>query len=292
MWQADPTRLAEEISGHFGLHFEGTSGRNEAGEVRIYLAPVGVHPNDSFRLSIDLGWRSLRATFLPGAFASHLIHSMGTAASFGQVNFSRIVDKCESENAKVHLVVNGKDVSPLDPSSWPETWQILDLSLRKSPLAINTEDHAENERLLTTWVRRFCGLVLSLAPLEEIEGMSEANPEGLPEGGSIQILVNRYERSYANRMACLAAQGLNCLACGFNFEQVYGETGEGFIHVHHVTPVSQLVPGYLVDPTKDLVPLCPNCHGMAHRSSPPLTVEDLKSLMSERSSQGLATGKR
>jgi 5-methylcytosine-specific restriction protein A len=55
--------------------------------------------------------------------------------------------------------------------------------------------------------------------------------------------------------------------------------GEGFVHVHHVTPVSEIGPGYVVNPATDLVPLCPNCHAMAHRSSPPLAVEALKKLL-------------
>jgi len=279
MWQADPNRLAEDISLHLGLHFEGSSGKTEAGESRMFLAPVGVHPNESFRLMIELGWRSIRATFVPGAFASHLIYSMGLAVSEGRIGFSPIVEKCLSEKAKVHLAINGSDASPLDPGSWPASWQMVDLSMYKSPLAINTEDHDENERQLSTWVRRFSGLVLSLIPLEDVEGMSEANPEGLPEGGSVRVLVNRYERNQANRMVCLEIQGYTCLACGFNFQEVYGPTGEGFIHVHHVTPVSELVAGYVINPAKDLVPLCPNCHAMAHRSCPPLSIAELKELL-------------
>jgi len=52
--------------------------------------------------------------------------------------------------------------------------------------------------------------------------MTDLNPEGLPEGGSIRVLVNRYERNYSNRAACIEIQGSSCLACGFNFEEAYG----------------------------------------------------------------------
>ena len=108
---------------------------------------------------------------------------------------------------------------------------------------------------------------------------TEINPEGLPEGGSVRVLVNRYERSYINRMDCLAVFGYSCMACGFDFEQIYGDIGEGFIHVHHITPVSQMDAGYVVDPTQDLIPLCPNCHAMAHTSNPPLSVDQLKRIL-------------
>lgn len=67
--------------------------------------------------------------------------------------------------------------------------------------------------------------------------------------------------------------GDSCKACGFNYGRAFGSLGEGFIHVHHVTPVSEIGPDYNIDPTKDLVPLCPNCHAMAHQSNLPLTVQ-------------------
>jgi 5-methylcytosine-specific restriction protein A len=65
------------------------------------------------------------------------------------------------------------------------------------------------------------------------------------------------------------------------FKDVYGDFADGFIHVHHVVPVSQLGSGYRIDPTVDLVPVCPNCHAMLHlgRGSEPRTVEELRTLL-------------
>ena len=39
------------------------------------------------------------------------------------------------------------------------------------------------------------------------------------------------------------------------------------MHVHHKTPLSAITDreDHLVDPTRDLVPVCPNCHAMLHR---------------------------
>jgi len=39
---------------------------------------------------------------------------------------------------------------------------------------------------------------------------------------------------------------------------------DGYIEVRHVVPVSQLGDDYVVDPKDDLIPLCPNCHAVAH----------------------------
>ncbi|MGE9664878.1 HNH endonuclease, partial [Escherichia coli] len=51
------------------------------------------------------------------------------------------------------------------------------------------------------------------------------------------------------------------------------------IHVHHITPLSDIGERYKLDPVKDLRPVCPNCHAMIHRQKPSLTIEALKVLM-------------
>lgn len=91
-----------------------------------------------------------------------------------------------------------------------------------------------------------------------------------PDAAVARAAVNRYERDPEARRACIAHRGTNCSACGFSFELAYGEIGADFIHVHHVVPASQLGNGYVLDPLTDLVPLCANCHAMAHHgvSSP------------------------
>ncbi|HJV98623.1 MAG TPA: HNH endonuclease [Arthrobacter sp.] len=89
-------------------------------------------------------------------------------------------------------------------------------------------------------------------------------PGTYPDGAVARAAVNRYERDAEARRACIAHRGTSCAACGFSFEMTYGEAGAGFIHVHHVVPASQLGNGYQLDPLTDLVPLCANCHAMAH----------------------------
>ncbi len=69
-----------------------------------------------------------------------------------------------------------------------------------------------------------------------------------------------------------------------DFGDVYGDFAQGFIHVHHKTPVSQAARDgqYRLNPKTDLVPVCPNCHAMLHRHpDDPCTVEKLKQLMEQ-----------
>lgn len=108
-----------------------------------------------------------------------------------------------------------------------------------------------------------------------------SNPEIVYEGAKKEIIVNRYERSHEAREKCIATHGCKCAVCGIDFERVYGEMGRGFIHVHHIVPLSSIGKEYELNPVKDLVPVCPNCHAMLHRKDPPYKIEELKNIMSE-----------
>jgi 5-methylcytosine-specific restriction protein A len=105
--------------------------------------------------------------------------------------------------------------------------------------------------------------------------------QSFAEGASKQVIQTRYERNPHARGMCLAHHGYACKVCTLNFEQKYGSLGHGFIHVHHLTPVSMAKVPHRIDPTKDLIPVCPNCHAMLHRQNPPLTIEELKQLIKE-----------
>jgi 5-methylcytosine-specific restriction protein A len=102
------------------------------------------------------------------------------------------------------------------------------------------------------------------------------NNEVLFEGASKTISVNVYERNSVARAKCISHYGYKCIACSFNFEEFYGSLGQNFIHVHHIVPLSEIDGQYELDPIKDLVPVCPNCHAMIHRTRPILTIAQLK----------------
>jgi len=85
------------------------------------------------------------------------------------------------------------------------------------------------------------------------------------EGQVKSRYITTYERNPKLRRQAIAIHGCSCKACGFNFGDVYGEYAEGYIHIHHVQPVSELGGPKEVDPESDLVPLCANCHSVVHR---------------------------
>lgn len=100
----------------------------------------------------------------------------------------------------------------------------------------------------------------------------------LQEGSVNQVLVNAYERNSLVRKKCIEHYGISCYICGFNFSKVFGEIAKGFIHVHHLTPLSEIGKQHKVDPVKDLRPVCPNCHAMIHLGGKTRSIEEVQSM--------------
>jgi hypothetical protein len=116
------------------------------------------------------------------------------------------------------------------------------------------------------------------------EDVSFAFPEeesgaSLVEGAVSRVTINAFERSEVARRKCLAYHGYDCVCCGFNFEHCYGRAGRKLIHVHHLIPLASIGASYSVDPVRDLVPVCPNCHSVIHKGTPPYTVAEIKVLL-------------
>ena len=105
--------------------------------------------------------------------------------------------------------------------------------------------------------------------------------EKLYEGALMTVKANKYERKQKARRECVAKKGYRCLVCGKDFEEQYGSIGKGFIHVHHLTPISSIGKEYELIVDKDLAPVCPNCHYMLHRKDPPYTIKELRDMLQD-----------
>jgi len=93
------------------------------------------------------------------------------------------------------------------------------------------------------------------------------------------VLANRYERDPRAQAKCIGHYGTTCFLCGFDFEAVYGQELAGFIHVHHLEPLSNIRGDREVDPIKALRPVCPNCHAVLHRREPPYSLDAVGGLL-------------
>ena len=101
----------------------------------------------------------------------------------------------------------------------------------------------------------------------------------LVEGSVCRITVNAYERNPEARRRCITAHGTKCCICEFSFGAVYGAEADGYIHVHHVRPLSEVKGEYVIDPVEDLRPVCPNCHAVLHKGGRCRTIEEVRRLL-------------
>ena len=138
--------------------------------------------------------------------------------------------------------------------------------IQSSGIRIPERTSGELERL---WEERTATDSVFLA--DEID-----HPAEYPEGARRQVTVNAYERNPQARAACVAHYGAQCQVCDVVLEKRFGDIAAGFIHVHHIVPVSAIGKGYNVDPINDLVPVCPTCHAILHRRTPPLSIKEAR----------------
>jgi len=268
--------LADFLMARFGLPVSVGQKPSPDGQLLI-IRPDSVVHTIAFSIEIIVGWRSIGARFLLGDFASALLRSIETATE-NQKNIFRIFSQSIiSSGGSIRFIAGGVAVDPINIVDWPVMWDPFEFSFRKGALVFNQEN--END-LVYTWVSRFFGAIVSLLPIEE--AISDIYSEAEKEGASNKVLLTRYERSRINRAACIEIHGLRCKVCDIYFREAYGEIGEGFIHVHHIIPVSLMARQSVVDPKEDLIPVCPNCHAMLHRRTPPLNVRQLKAMLNSK----------
>jgi len=110
----------------------------------------------------------------------------------------------------------------------------------------------------------------------------DEDEEEFPEGKILYRQHRIRERnkqlvSKAKDMALRSGQ-LKCTVCGFDFFEMYGEIGKGFIECHHIIPVSEYKDNKTTKLT-ELALVCSNCHRMLHRRRPWLTIEELASIV-------------
>ena len=166
-------------------------------------------------------------------------------------------------NGEIEININKNVVDPDDFVDNSEDWKSFEL--RFSELGF---DNSIEE------VSRACILLISM-----ILTLVDYSIEGFEEGAAKTIASTRYERNPINRYICLETKGYKCSVCGVLLEDIYGPIAASFIEVHHSIPVSEMEEGHIVDPIKELFPVCPNCHSMLHRKAPPYTIEEMKQII-------------
>jgi predicted HNH restriction endonuclease len=121
------------------------------------------------------------------------------------------------------------------------------------------------------------------------EEIPESEVGKLMEGAVKKIWVNVYERDPQARNDCLdyyrePLDGrVKCWICKMDFAEDYDESMAGKMHIHHRKPLHEIGHEYKVDPIKDLLPVCPNCHYVIHALG--WSPEELKERLENKKSQ-------
>lgn len=273
----DTVHLSRALTERFGLEVEATASVENNGQ-KVTISPSGIERTISFRVELHLGWRTVSADFIPGNYASGLVAGMKAAAPSQRAAFEIFSESLKSKGARVSLLLDSNQVDASALFSWPQDWGTIHISMKKVGVIVEKSSGYDFDATFP-WATGFFGLALALLPLEEID---ESTFEGEREGAALFKLVKQYERSRINRAACIEIHGTACRICGFDFGVRFGGLGEGFIHVHHIVAVAEMGDSYALDPGKDLIPVCPNCHAMLHRRRPALKPEELLQILAER----------
>lgn len=119
----------------------------------------------------------------------------------------------------------------------------------------------------------------------ELQGQEEPDIHEAAEGKVLTRLHRVRERNRAlvdrkKRQALTKHGKLECEACGFDFQDRYGNAGAGLIDVHHTRPLHTLEPGQKTR-LNDLALLCANCHRVVHSGRHWLSLEELRSALEQ-----------
>jgi 5-methylcytosine-specific restriction protein A len=265
-----------ELSSELGVDL--SSQENNADMASLYeIRFAGLDNSKSFSLNLERSWKTTLIRFQPDVFAGDVVHYLCEKIGNKRDQIAVNVELNKSSYSSISLEIDGKPLSGIpDVLSKNPTFSFeVEALTSESSIQYGLVNEQE-ENLL----RFAVSLIASVLPIEKIVFRHADEVIGYPEGAVSKVFVNRYERDPRNRRNAIDIHGHICLACGFNFQAKYGELGEEYIVVHHTVPVSKMGNDYVVDPAKDLVTLCANCHAMVHRQEPPLSVEELRRILS------------
>jgi 5-methylcytosine-specific restriction protein A len=209
-------------------------------------------------------------------FANGMIENFQKNFELAPEVFTQYAKLAEEKSKSFTLEINNESIFSSLP---PMKWSTFEFKLIRTFMSLDEAPKVLDSTLLDVF-----SILLPLSgqvTLEENVFDTDSLPEGdfKEEGQKITLACTKYERSRFNRRLCLNHYGYRCVACGILLAEKYGDAGRDLIHVHHLTPVSLMDEPAILNPIKDLVPLCPNCHNVAHRRNPPYGLEELRSFL-------------
>jgi 5-methylcytosine-specific restriction enzyme A len=252
-----------EASVLLGLNLVRTSARSQDFDFEVRIASLPEPKGMYLRVADDyLAWTcQLKMDDL----SRRLVQYLGKRSQISAV-FSDLLEEIKSKFSDFDLKL--EQSGDLDLSM--QNWETFELSF-----SVPFEKSGQKDALVELLIWAFS------IPISLIFESDEKPEDLLASTGEIEGTLSKqtythYERSRKNRAICLLHHGFTCAACGEEMSAKYGLLGAEVIHVHHILPVSQMEKPDRIDPIKDLLPLCPNCHNVVHQKNPPVPVSELR----------------
>lgn len=264
------TAVLTDLSSELGVELiskEVIANQTSLYEIRF----AGLDVTKSFSFVLSRSWKTTQIRFQADAFAGDAVQYLCRKINMNKEQFGAAIDSNQSNYSSINLEIDGRPFFGNSAEISRNPTLTFEVEALTSESSIEYGLLSEQEERL---IRFALSLIASVLPIQKSTFRNPDEVLGFPEGAVSQVLVNKYERDPRNRQEAIAIHGKSCKACGFNFKEKYGSLGDEYIIVHHVVPVSQMGSGYMVDPAKDLITLCANCHSMVHREDPPLSVEN------------------
>ena len=247
---------------HIGFDVERVSDQDE----KYKITPKGTYNNTFVIMVVIRDNTRLIITCEPDKYGLSFLRNINESNEGLRKNFINYWKQLGETLLKVGI--NDRAYSVQEFLENKEEWNKFYIRYSKAPFFDeNLNNRDKNVIDAVSWI---CGMILAITDYSII---------GVEDGAIHTSVSKRYERNPVNRKLCLAIKGYNCSVCGINFEKAYGEIGKDFIHVHHVVPLHLINEAYVIDPIKDLFPICPNCHSMIHRIDPPYSIDELKEIV-------------
>lgn len=267
--------LAGKLSSHARMIFE-PSIDVQNGAVTYCFRPGGLPSPNGFVFRLTPSDSRVIVELELDDFAGELIRFMVLNLPETKALWREVVNRQLAAGAKIGVEINGEFL--ISPEELPQmNWDYFYISWMFQLATPDSAGFGTRFASVSQALLQVSDLIGCILPIDEDVLLEEVDTNGALEGSRSIVGYNKYERSRPNRTACIALFGKACGVCGFDFEARYGGIGSGFIEVHHLTPVSMMGGEYAVSPLTDLIPLCSNCHSMAHTKTPPWTPSELQS---------------
>jgi 5-methylcytosine-specific restriction protein A len=223
---------------------------------------------ETFFFDLKVEWKNFRINARPSAFSKPLLNAMRRAGPQRIETFNRIF-QIISRNNSTKFSINGYVRNILDHEVWGADWNQFEWLIEPKLSIVTTLGPDKILDVLQDTLLICIGAIISLLPI---------SAEGAYEGGLVSRNVEEYERRKSLRDDCLKFYGFSCLACGFDPASKYGPTGKQLIEVHHLERLADRGLS-MTNPIADLVPLCANCHRIAHKRTPPFELDEIRDMI-------------